>query len=90
MSRSAARSSRRWRRGEREGLAGRIGEVGHDVGELDLAALLGRGCAAVGLGRAVAVLGPQLVVARLVGGEGLQGAEIGRGRDERGVAGREQ
>ena len=48
------------------------------------------GAIRIGLRRAVAVLGPQLVVARLAGREGLQRAEVGRRRHQRRVAGRQQ
>ena len=67
-----------------QGLAGGIGEIRHHIGEFHLSARRRRRFA-IGLRRAIAMLGPQRVVARLVGREGLQGAEIGRGGDERGV-----
>ena len=65
-------------------LAGRIGEIGRQVEELHPPALLLRRRRIVG-GRAVSH-GVQPVVVGFVGGKGLQGAKIGRPRDERRIA----
>ena len=75
--------------GERQRLARGIGEARYDVGELHAAAG-GLRVLRIGCGRAVAVLRPQLVVARLVARECLQRAEVSGRGDECRVARREQ